>query len=347
MFIEPEGKVLLDTGYTGKASKEDCLYEVDDFDYGSLNGEHSHLGNFFGLFNENMLSVYSPITSDFSIYLIVFRALLYIHGPYIHIFLTIKGKKTMKTTINKKMRVITVALLLSGLVPSTMMAQDKVEASVGADLVSGYIWRGQDLGGVSVQPSLEISYKGFSLGAWGSVGFESTDTKEFDLTLGYSIGGFSVSVTDYWFNTQVETGIDDDGETIFATNKYFKYGAHSTAHVFEAQVGYDFGPLAVNWYTNFAGADGVKENGKRAYSSYLALSAPFKLGGLDWTVDLGMVPWETTFYNGYTSGFCVSDVSLGASKDIKITDSFSVPTFAKVTVNPRTEGAYFAFGLSF
>ena len=108
-------------------------------------------------------------------------------------------------------------------------------------------------------------------------------------------------MTDYWFNTQVETGIDDDGETIFATNKYFKYGAHSTAHVFEAQVGYDFGPLAVNWYTNFAGADGVKENGKRAYSSYLALSAPFKLGGLDWTVDLGMVPWETTFYNGYTS----------------------------------------------
>jgi len=91
----------------------------------------------------------------------------------------------------------------------------------------------------------------------------------------------------------------------------------------------------------------VKENGKRAYSSYLALSAPFKLGGLDWTVDLGMVPWETTFYNGYTSGFCVSDVSLGASKDIKITDSFSVPAFAKVSVNPRTEGAYFAFGLSF
>ena len=45
----------------------------------------------------------------------------------------------------------------------------------------------------------------------------------------------------------------------------------------------------------------MKENGKRAYSSYLALSAPFKLGGLDWTVDLGMVPWETTFYNGYTS----------------------------------------------
>ena len=50
----------------------------------------------------------------------------------------------MKTTINKKLRGIAAALLLIGLVPSNMMAQDKVEASVGADLVSGYIWRGQD-----------------------------------------------------------------------------------------------------------------------------------------------------------------------------------------------------------
>ena len=30
--------------------------------------------------------------------------------------------------------------------PAGLMAQDKVEASVGADLVSKYIWRGQDLG---------------------------------------------------------------------------------------------------------------------------------------------------------------------------------------------------------
>lgn len=175
----------------------------------------------------------------------------------------------MKTEIYKKAKVMAMALLLTGLIPATTNAQDKVEASVGADLVSGYIWRGQDLGGISVQPSLGIFYKGFSLGAWGSVGLESSDTKEFDLTLGYSTGGFSISITDYWF---AEKG---------AENKYLHYGAHSTAHVFEGQIGYDFGLLSVNWYTNFAGADGVKENGDRAYSSYLALSAPFTLGGLD------------------------------------------------------------------
>lgn len=223
------------------------------------------------------------------------------------------------------------AALVSTAMPFTAKAQDKVEASVGADIVSGYIWRGQDLGGVSIQPSASIAYKGFSLGAWGSVGFESTDDKEFDLTLGYATGGFSVSVTDYWFNSGPG---------------YFHYDAHNTAHVFEAQVGYDFGPVAVNWYTNFAGADGVKgSDADRAYSSYISVAAPFKLGGLDWTAEVGATPWETTFYDA--SGFAVCDVSLGVSKAIKITDSFSLPLFAKATWNPCSEGAYFVVGLSF
>jgi hypothetical protein len=80
-----------------------------------------------------------------------------------------------------KSGVIAIALLSAAF---GAKAQDKVEASVGADLVSGYIWRGQDLGGVSIQPGVSLSYKGFSLAAWASVGLESSDTKEMDLTLG-------------------------------------------------------------------------------------------------------------------------------------------------------------------
>ena len=225
--------------------------------------------------------------------------------------------------------VIMAMALLSMAMPFTAKAQDKVEASAGVDLVSGYVWRGQDLGGVSLQPSASIAYKGFSLGAWGSVGIESSDTKEFDLILGYSTGGFSVSVTDYWYN------VTGDG----VTAKYFQYGAHNVAnsHLFEAQIGYDFGPVAVNWYTNFAGDDGVDKDGDRAYSSYISVAAPFTLGGLDWTAEIGATPWATDFYGA--NGFAVCDVSLGVSKDIKITDSFSLPLFAKATWNPRSEGA--------
>ncbi len=245
----------------------------------------------------------------------------------------------MKRSIRK-------AILLSSMamaVPAMSIAQDKVEASVGADLVSGYIWRGQDLGSASIQPSLSVSYKGFSLGAWGSVGIDKDDTKELDFTLGYNTGGFSVSVTDYWFN---------------GGPGYFHYGSGSvsTNHVFETQIGYDFGPLALNWYTNFAGADGVNKDGDRAYSSYISATVPFKLAGLEWTAEVGATPWATDFYNysdtesmkcNGSNGFAVCDISLGAAKEIKITDTFSVPAFAKVTMNPRTEGAYFVFGLSF
>ena len=216
--------------------------------------------------------------------------------------------------------------------PAVSVAQDKPEASMGVDLVSGYLWRGQDLGNVSIQPSAAVGYKGFTLSGWGSVGFDKEDTKEFDLTLGYATGGFSISVTDYWFNGGAG---------------YFHYGAHNTAHVFEAQVGYDFGPLAVNWFTNFAGDDGVNKDGDRAYSSYVSVAAPFRLGGLDWTAEVGATPWATTFYNDGTNGFEVCDISLGVTKEVKISDSFSLPVFAKATWNPATEGAYFAVGMTF
>lgn len=224
-------------------------------------------------------------------------------------------------------------LLMTALlvVPTPFLAQEKVTAEVGADIVSGYIWRGQDLGNVSVQPSVSLSYQGLSLTGWGSVGIDKNDTKEFDLTLGYAVGGFSVSVTDYWFNGGAG---------------YFHYGAPSTSHVFEAQVGYDWGFLAANWYTNFAGNDGFNNNGDRAYSSYFSLSAPFRLGGLEWNAEVGATPWATSFYNGGANGFEVSAVSLSVAKEIRLTDFYSLPVFAKAIWNPATEGMYFVFGLS-
>ena len=68
-------------------------------------------------------------------------------------------------------------------------AQDKIEGTIGADVVSRYYWRGQALGDAAIQPTLGLSWKGLSLTAWGSYGFvDKDDTKEFDLTLAYSTG---------------------------------------------------------------------------------------------------------------------------------------------------------------
>ena len=212
-----------------------------------------------------------------------------------------------------------------------MTAQDKVEATVQADLVSNYIWRGQHLGDISVQPTLGIAYKGLSFSAWGNYGLSnSADNDEIDLTLAYTTGGFNVGITDYWSAKDA---------------KYFSYASHKTAHVFEANVGYDFGPVALNWYTNFAGNDGVNNDGDRAYSSYVEASAPFKLGGCDWQASIGAVPYATSFY-GDAHGFAVTHVGLKATKDLKITDAFSVPVFAQVAANPSTEKAYLVVGFT-
>lgn len=244
------------------------------------------------------------------------------------------ARKSKDEEMKKHMKKAALLFGMAMAVPVTGAAQDKVEASVGADLVSGYIWRGQDLGNVSIQPSLSVAYKGLSLTAWGSAGIDGDDDKEIDLTLAYETGGFSISVTDYWTAPAGES------------TKFFHFGAHSTAHVFEAQIGYDFGPLAVNWYTNFAGADGVNKDGDRAYSSYVSVAAPFNLGGLEWTAEIGATPWATDYYAD-ADGFTVCDISVAASKEIKITDAFSLPVFAKATWNPATEGTYVTFGVSF
>ncbi|MBP5646334.1 MAG: hypothetical protein J6X21_02910 [Bacteroidaceae bacterium] len=210
----------------------------------------------------------------------------------------------------------------------------EIETTIGADVVSRYIWRGCDLGDASLQPSLGVGAGGFELSLWGSTGIvRAADTKELDITISYGIAGLSVGVADYWFNV----GPEPHG-------RYFKYEEETTNHVFEAFVGYDFGFASLSWYTNFAGND-FKDDGDRAFSSYFEAAAPFSAGGLDWTAAIGVVPFGTPFYG--TDGFAVTNLTLTASKELGITDSFSLPVSAGLTVNPSSEMAYFVFGISF
>lgn len=214
------------------------------------------------------------------------------------------------------------------------IAQEKVETTVSADIVSQYIWRGQDLGNVSLQPTLGVAYKNLSLTAWGNVGVsEPSDTKEIDLTLDYTLRNFNVGVTDYWTNE----GADP-------RNRYFKYEAHGTNHVFEVNVGYDFGIASVQWYTNFAGNDGLNGNDKRAYSSYAEMSVPFHLWDVEWSASVGVVPYATDYYD--SSGFAVTNISVMAQKDITITEKFSLPVFASFIANPHDQKAYLVFGIT-
>ena len=218
--------------------------------------------------------------------------------------------------------------------------RDSIDVTLEADVISHNLWRGFEFGSASVQPSLGVAWHGLSLSAWGTVGITNAeDPREIDLTLSYTTGGFRIAVTDYW---SVEKDTED--------KRYFHYDAHETRHLFEASAGYDFGaikgmiPVSLTWNMMFGGADAYNKKGKRAYSSYIELGVPFRLGGCDWNAKMGIVPYATDYYE--TNGFAVVETALRATRDINITSGFVLPVFAELVANPHSEKLWFGFGFT-
>ena len=208
----------------------------------------------------------------------------------------------------------------------------KAEFSLGADIVSSYVWRGAYQTSAAIQPAAGVSVSGFSLSAWGSIPVTGV-AKEVDFTASYEISGLTIAITDYWWA----------GEDVY---KYFMYESKRTEHFFEGTIEYTLPiekfPLSVSWNTMFAGGDYLS-NGDRAYSTYITASYPFKIQSVDLGFSVGLTPWESI----YAEDFSVIHVGLKAAKDIKITDSFSLPIFGEVMANPRSEDIFFVFGVSF
>jgi len=201
-----------------------------------------------------------------------------------------------------------------------------VEAGVGATLVSSYLWRGSQLDMTSIQADASVSWCGLTLDVWGSNGLvRDIASREIDLSLSYSIAGFSIGVTDYY--------CPPDEEHI---NHFFH---SSDPHTIEVGVGYDFfGYAAINWYTNvFFDSQ---------YSSYLEVSAPFSVGPVDFLAAVGCSPYKSDYYG--VSGFNVINCSLSAGHEFEI-GTCTIPLGAQLMCNPSTSSLYFAasVGISF
>jgi hypothetical protein len=271
-------------------------------------------------------------------------------------------------------KIISLALMAISLLPTAILAQGEQEAPeiewvielvkesdfkahVQADLVSHYMWRGTDMGGISIQPEASISWKGLSLSALGSAGFDKADPEEFDLTLGYTYKGFNIGVTDYW-----ATGTDPE-------DRYFFYKDKETAHQLEANIGFSCKYFGLQAYTMFWGNDykinreNYKIKGDRAYSTYIELSVPFRLGGLDWDARVGVTPMESAGYATaqtikgfvteievqenhyfYGEGFTCNMASLRATKTLKF-NNLQVPVYGEIHTNPYLQKAHFLVGI--
>ena len=79
-------------------------------------------------------------------------------------------------------------------------------------------------------------------------------------------------------------------------------------------------------------------------SLYLEGALPFSIGDVELGLTLGIVAGMSGFY-GVESTSLVN-MGLSASKDLQITEQFSLPLSAAYIMNPTTEKTYLVFGFS-
>ncbi|PLW91873.1 MAG: hypothetical protein C0592_13585 [Marinilabiliales bacterium] len=261
-------------------------------------------------------------------------------------------------------RFLLLSMICALFMPLAMQAQEDGGFTVSTDMVSRYVWRGTAFSTApALQPTFEFSKGGFAIGAWGSYSFLGFDGAEADIYLSYTTleDKLTLTFTDYFFPDEVNGTF----------NNYFEYDGDITGHVFEGAIswnGTESLPLTFLAAVNFFGADAKLIEDDTASADFNTvvgnqMSMYFELGygvtckdETELEFFLGFTPNEprkadaTTGYIGEAGfyGYTMGVVNLGvtASKEIKITENFSIPVFSQLVFNPMAEDVFLVFGLS-
>ncbi len=219
--------------------------------------------------------------------------------------------------MKKNLLFTTCLILLTSITPNAI-AQ---EWNVGLDINSSYIWRGSKFGtGPAFQPTIEYNVSGFTVGAWGSVNTSTDEAAEVDLYLNYGFDfGLTVGLTDYYY----------------PGTEFFDFSTETGSHAFELNIGYQIAALSLsaNYFINEAG--GVGNAGGDMY-----FEAKYSFKHIDVFAGAGDGLHTT---NGE---FCFVNLGIGTSKEIKLTDTFSLPLNGSLILNPATEQMYIVVGIS-
>ncbi len=236
---------------------------------------------------------------------------------------------TVASPVRHRLALPAVVLVASAVLAGPVTAQS---ASIGADIVSRYVWRGLDFGeSMSVQPGLTIGLGGLEFGAWGSYSISASGSgaNENDLWATYTYetasgASFAVGMTDYYFPGPRADGFRDKD-------------AH-TQEVSVAVSGSEAFPVSL-----YAGL--VLDDDKPVY---FEASVPFTAGDVELGLHAGAVSGESGFYA--TEGFALVNLGITASAELPITDSFAPPVSVSYIVNPSDSDsgnrAFLVFALS-
>ena len=208
------------------------------------------------------------------------------------------------------------------------------------DLTSAYLWRGQRLAGVSIQPVLGLKWKWLNFFFWGNTQVAPPADER---PIKYEI--------DIFLKCQVTKNLNIALKDVYTTtrgNGFFSWGEIGKAsHGVEAVINYNWRYFTTEWTTTIFGHDGLNKSGKRSYSSYLLVGVPFHISDINFTASLGVVPYYTSRYADNSSGFHVNMVSIRASYDVPLSSRYKLPVYSTIMVNPSNEQAYFQVGCKF
>jgi hypothetical protein len=128
-------------------------------------------------------------------------------------------------------------------------------------------------------------------------------------------------------------------------NDHFNMRDTTTNHALEASLAYVLSenfPLTITAATFFYGND-RKPNGDPYYSTYLELDYPVTFQNYSFNFFIGGTPAEGL----YANEAAIVNAGFSASKDLKVTDSFSIPISASLVSNPKAEDIFLVFKITF
>jgi hypothetical protein len=222
---------------------------------------------------------------------------------------------------------------------------EKVSLSGGVDVVTDYNWRGQHLGGLSLQPYVDFGFYGFNLGAWASVGSGSYDdfnqlVPELDLSLTYTTPDehFTLGLTHYYYF---------DGPFFGGSYELDNLGS-SQSEISVSVFGHEEYPLEFGFAMMFGEGDYWSANGclvmenetkaKKLFSTYIYLKYTFEVDDVEFIPEIGLSPAPSiyTYYNESTGkhvGFAMNNISFTCNYTFLETDYVTMYTSANIYFN--------------
>jgi uncharacterized protein (TIGR02001 family) len=189
------------------------------------------------------------------------------------------------------------------------------EWNSGMDIYSSYVWRGTKFGsGPAFQPAIEFSAGNLAIGAWGSYSASTDEAAEADLYISYNLalgekGSIGFTVTDYYFPGTSWT--------------------EKNSHYLEPMITAGAGFLSLTGAYMMNNSEG-----------YLYLEAGISAGPATFIIGAGDGIYTTD------GKFNLCNLGISSSKEIKITDNFSLPVTGAAILNPSSRQFHVVAGIS-